>query len=93
MTGHRPETRLRPSSGRLHTMRFSLLQPEDKRRLNPCRDDQKREHDDEVSPKGMRYIGSEERAFLAPHPLDDRHAEPQAVGGSDTEFLSSCSII
>jgi len=39
------------------------------------------------------YMESEECDFLATYPPDDRHAEPQAVGGSDTEFLSSCSII
>jgi hypothetical protein len=34
----------------------------------------------------------EERAFLSPHPTDDRYAELQGVRGSDTEFFSSCSI-
>jgi len=53
------------------------------RRLNPRRNDQEREHDGEVPPEGMLYMESKERAFLAPHSTNDRHAEPQAVRGCD----------
>jgi hypothetical protein len=31
----------------------------------------------------MLYVESEERTFLATYSLDDRHAEPQAVGSRD----------
>ena len=52
----------------------------DNHRLNPRRDDEQGKHDDEVPPECMLYTESQEGAFLAPHPPDDRHAEPQAVG-------------
>src|SRR3990172_2916371 len=59
----------------------TYLQPEDEGRLDRCRNNEEREHDGEVPPEGMLYVKSEEGAFLPPHPPDDRHAEPQAVGG------------
>src|SRR5659263_306714 len=58
-----------------------LLQPEDESGLYRCRNNQEWEHDGEIPPEGMLYVESEERAFIPPHPPDDHHAEPQAVGG------------
>jgi len=62
---------------------FPVLSHHDERRLYHRRDDQEREHNGEVLPRGMPYMESKERAFRASHPPVDHHTEPKAVGGCD----------
>jgi len=51
-------------------------------RLDRRRDDQEWEHDGEILPKGMPYIGPEEGAFLASDSPDNRYAGAKVQRGT-----------
>jgi len=56
---------------------------EDERRLYRCRNDQKREYDGEVLPRGVTHMEPEWEFSLSLHPADHHRTEPQTVGGCD----------
>jgi|GEM_PF-4188137 len=73
------------STSLISTIILPLLHPQDQRRLNRRRDDQEREHDCEVPPKGMLHLASNRIALLSADSSEDIDPKPQAVVSRNDE--------